>query len=112
MRAQRRHACTAADIDHFLVARFDVEIAERPDGADLVAGSEPVDIRRAHTRSAILPAWWRRDADIESQLTVHGWVGGDRVVTAHRSGIFCATLEYVLSSPHGREGLSHRNIGE
>ena len=32
MRAQRSHARAAADVDHFLLRRLDMKIAERSDG--------------------------------------------------------------------------------
>jgi len=38
MCAQWRHTCPAADVDHLFLRRFDMEIAERADSRNFIAG--------------------------------------------------------------------------
>ena len=70
VRAQGRHAGTAADIHHFLLRRLDVEIAERADGGDGVARFEAEHVGGADARRAILSRRRRGDADVEAEHAI------------------------------------------
>ena len=99
MRAQRRHASPAAEIDHFSFCRLDMKIAKRADGRDGIAGLEAMDIGGARAGEAVLAARRRGDADIEAKLFVHGGVGGQGIIAPHRDVIRRAKIENVLRLP-------------
>src|SRR6185312_13609289 len=62
---QRRHAGSAANVDHLALGRFDVKIAEGPDRGDDVARLEVKHVARADTRRTVLPGRRSGDADVE-----------------------------------------------
>ena len=106
--AQWGHARAAADVDHFLAGRLDVEIAERPDGIHGVAGLERPHVAGAGAGGAFLAGRRRGEADIEADRAFSG-VTGDRVVVALRAiGVFGHEVEDAVLAPDCSVGL--RNI--
>ena len=68
MSAQGSHAGSAADVDHFLLGRFDVEVAEGADGCDFVASLQIKCITGANAWKAVLARRWGGDTHVEFEL--------------------------------------------
>src|ERR1700722_16899749 len=100
MRAQRRHARTAANVNYFVLRRFDMEIAEWPNGSNDVPGFEALHESRAGAAITILPTGRRGDADIEFELVVLCGIGCEGIIAPQGDIITALVIKYMLRFPY------------
>lgn len=111
--AERGHAGAAADVEHFLLGRFDMEIAEGADGGDGIAGFEVEDIGGADAWGAVHALWGCRDADIKGEGAFFGAVAGEGVIIAAIGVVVGGDqIEKVIALPDIVEGCGDIEIAE
>jgi len=90
---------------HLLERVLDVEVAEGADSRDRVARLEVPDIRRSHTRLAVLSRWRSSDPHVELQVSIRLRVARKRVVPPRRRPIARLILKDVIAPPDRIERL-------
>ena len=110
---QWRHAGAAPDIHHFFLRRPDVEITERADRRDRVAGSQAEHVGRTDPGRAVLSRWRRSDADVKAQAGFALRIAGEGVIVAAAGGrVVAYQVEDMVRLPDHCEGRRNIEIAE
>src|SRR5882724_2458891 len=80
MGAQRRHSGPSADINHLLLRRLDMKIAERADGAHRITRLKLEEIARADAGRDVPSGWRHGNTNIEPKAALGRAVAGNRII--------------------------------